>query len=56
MRKISMNGGRDSAYLAEVERDSTEKSPSRREHPDVYIVAKSKTVAERNGELRSTSS
>ena len=23
MRKISMNGGRDSAYLAEVERDST---------------------------------
>lgn len=29
MRRISMNGGRDSAYLAEVERDSTGEVTSR---------------------------
>ena len=52
MRKISMNGGRDSAYLAEVERDSTGEVTIKGENiQTVYIVAKSKTVAERNGEI-----
>ena len=50
MRRISMNGGRDSAYLAEVERDSTGEVTIKGEDiQTVYIVAKSKTVAERNG-------
>ena len=52
MRRISMNGGQDSVYLAEVERDSiggiTMKGG---QVPTVYVVAKSKTVAERNGEI-----
>ena len=52
MRKISMNGGRDSAYLAEVERDSIgEVTMKGGTVPTVYVVAKSKTVAERNGEI-----
>lgn len=52
MRRISMNGGRDSAYLAEVERDSTGEVTIKGEDiQTVYIVAKSKTVAERNGEI-----
>ena len=52
MRKISMNGGRDSAYLAEVERDSIgEVTMKGGAVPTVYVVAKSKTVAERNGEI-----
>ena len=52
MRRISMNGGRDSAYLAEVERDSTGEVTIKGENiQTVYIVAKSKTVAERNGEI-----
>lgn len=52
MRKISMNGGRDSGYLAEVVRDSTGEVTIKGEDiQTVYIVAKSKTVAERNGEI-----
>lgn len=52
MRRISMNGGRDSAYLAEAERDSTGEVTLKGEDiRTVYIVAKSKTVAERNGEI-----
>ena len=52
MRKISMNGGRDSAYLAEVERDSIgEVTMKGGTVLTVYVVAKSKTVAERNGEI-----
>lgn len=52
MRRISMNGGRDSAYLAQVERDSTGEVTIKGENiQTVYIVAKSKTVAERNGEI-----
>ena len=40
MRKISMNGGRDSAYLAEVERDSTGEVTIKGENiQTVYIVA-----------------
>lgn len=46
-----MNGGRDSAYLAEVERDSTGEVTKGENIQTVYIVAKSKTVAERNGEI-----
>lgn len=52
IRRISMNGGRDSVYLAEVERDSTGEVTIKGETiKTVYIVAKSKTVAERNGEI-----
>lgn len=52
MRRISMNGGRDSGYLAEVLRDSTGEVTIKGENIQaVYIVAKSKTVAERNGEI-----
>ena len=52
MRKISMNGGRDSVFLAEVERDSIgEVTMKGGTVPTVYVVAKSKTVAERNGEI-----
>lgn len=52
MRRISMNGGRDSVYLAAAERDSTGEITIKGEDiRTVYIVAKSKTVAERNGEI-----
>ena len=52
MRKISLNGGKDSAYLAAVERDSTgEVTLKGDDIKTVYIVARSKTVAERNGEI-----
>ena len=52
IRRVSMNGGRDSAYLAEVERDSIgEVTMKGGAVPTVYVVAKSKTVAERNGEI-----
>ena len=52
IRKISMNGGRDSVFLAEVERDSIgEVTMKGGSVPTVYVVAKSKTVAERNGEI-----
>ena len=52
IHRISMNGGRDSAFLAEVERDSIgEVTMKGGAVPTVYVVAKSKTVAERNGEI-----
>lgn len=52
IRKISMNGGRDSVFLAEVERDSIgEVTMKGGAVPTVYVIAKSKTVAERNGEI-----
>lgn len=52
MRRISLNGGRDSAYLAAVERDSTGEVILKGDDiKTVYIVARSKTVAERNGEI-----
>lgn len=52
IRRVSMNGGRDSVFLAEVERDSIgEVTMKGGTVPTVYVVAKSKTVAERNGEI-----
>ena len=52
LSKISMNGSRDSVFLAEVERDSIgEVTMKGGAVPTVYVVAKSKTVAERNGEI-----
>lgn len=51
VRRITMQG-RDSAYLVEAERDSVGEVTIKGENIQaVYIVAKSKTVAERNGEI-----
>lgn len=51
-RRISLGPGRDSVYLAEAERDSTgEVTMKGGTIGTVYVTARSKTVAERNGEI-----
>lgn len=52
MRRIALKGSKDSVYLAAVERDTTgEVTLKGGDIRTVYVVAKSKTVAERNGEI-----
>lgn len=51
-RRISLGPGRDSVYLAEAERDSTgEVTMKGGTIGAVYVTARSKNVAERNGEI-----
>lgn len=52
LHRIAINGGKDSTYLVEAERDSTGEVTIKGDNISaVYVVAKSKTVAERNGEI-----
>lgn len=51
-RRISLGAGQDSVYLAEFERDSTgEVTMKGGTIGTVYVTARSKNVAERNGEI-----
>lgn len=51
-RRISLGPGRDSVYLAEAERDSTgEVTMKGGTIGTVYVTARTKNVAERNGEI-----